>query len=197
MMFQNAARIIVVLAVTTVMAQSNPPATTVPGGANAIGQRQALAARRMASLGAKRPSAVPTPTPLRQRLEDLDNTVNQMHTVLKQMQAKAAKSGVKDSIAKANLDMWGLMVGHLDKELQELRVAVAQREDMEARRAALYKQADAKGEAEAQAARAAQAAKFGVAAPTPNGQGSGQSPAGQTAPEQSSTPPASNSPAPN
>jgi hypothetical protein len=139
---------------------------------------------------------VPTPTPLRLRLEDLENTVNQMHTVLKQMQAKAAKSGVKDSIAKANLDMWGLMVGHLDKELQELRVAVAQREDMEARRAALYKQADAKTEAEAQAAGAAQAAKFG-ATPAPNGQGSGQSPAGQIAPEQSSTPPASNSPAPN
>jgi len=199
MMFRNAARVIVVLAVTTAMSQSTPPAPTVPGGTDAIGQRQALAARRTASMGARRPNGMQTPTPLRQRLEDLENTVTQMHTVLKQMQAKAAKSSVKDSVAKANLDMWGLMVGHLDKELQELRIAVAQREDMEARRAAMYKQADAKAEAEAQAARAAQAAKFGVAAPTPapNAPGSGQNPAGQTAPEQPSTPPASNSPAPN
>ena len=196
MMFRNAIRFIVVLSVTAAMAQSTPPAQTVPGGTRVIGQGSGLGGRRIAPLGAKRPGGVPTPTPLRLRLEDLENTVNQMHTVLKQMQAKAAKSGVKDSIAKANLDMWGLMVGHLDKELQELRVAVAQREDMEARRAALYKQADAKTEAEAQAAGAAQAAKFG-ATPAPNGQGSGQSPAGQIAPEQSSTPPASNSPAPN
>jgi len=200
MMFRNAARVIVVLAVTTAMAQSTPPASTVPGGTDAIGQRQALGAQRSASLGPRRSNSMPTPTPLRQRMEDLESTVNQMHMVLKQMQAKAAKSGVKDSVAKANLDMWGLMVGHLDKELAELRVAVAQREDMEARRAAMYKQADAKAEAEAQAARAAaQTAKFGVAAPTPapNAQGSGQNPAGRTAPEQSSTPPASNSPAPN
>ena len=141
-----------------------------------------------------------TAAPLRQQMDDLEKTVNQMHVVLKQMQAKAAKSSVKDSLTKTNLDMWELMVGHLDKELQGLRIAVAAREEMEARRASLYRQADVKAEAEAQAARAAQAAKFAAGTPTPApaGQGGGQSPAGQTAPGQPSpTPPASNSPSPN
>jgi hypothetical protein len=130
----------------------------------------------------------------------MESTLAQMHLVLKQMQDKVAKSKTKDSLAKANLDMWGLMVGHLEKDLQELKIAMAAREDMEARRAALYKQADVKAEAEAQAARAGQAAKFGVGAPTPApaGLGTGQMPAAQTVPGQPSpTPPASNSPAPN
>jgi peptidoglycan hydrolase CwlO-like protein len=123
-----------------------------------------------------------------------------MHLVLKQMQDKAAKSKTKDSLAKANLDMWELMVGHLEKELQELKIAMAAHEDMEARRAALYKQADAKAAAEAQAARAAQAARFADKAPkpAPAGPDAGQSPAGQTA--SSPTPaaaPTPTSPSPN
>ncbi len=128
----------------------------------------------------------------------MESTLTQMRLVLKKMHDKAAKSKTQDSLAKANLDMWELMVSHLDKELRELKVAMAAREDMEARRAALYKQADAKVEAEAQAARAAEAAKFAAEAPAPAGQGAGQSPAGQTAPGQPSPPPAANnSPSPN
>jgi hypothetical protein len=205
MMFRNAARAIVLLAVTTAMAQGTSPAGTVPGGTEVIGQGRGLAGRRISSQAAKRLSGVQAPATLRQRMEDLEKTLNQMHVVLKQMHVKAAKSSVKDSLAKTDLDMWELMVGHLDKELQELRVAATAREDLEARRAALYKQADAKAEAEAQAARAAQAAKFAAGAPTPAraGQGGGQSPAGQTAPGQpspgqpSTTPPADHSPSPN
>ena len=198
MMFRNATRAIMVLAVTTAMAQGTSPAPTVPGGTDVVGQGRGLAGRRISSQAAKRLSGMQTPASLRQRMEDLENTVNQMHVVLKQMHAKAAKSSVKDSLAKTNLDMWELMVGHLDKELQELRVAETAREDLEARRAALYKQADAKAEAEAQAARAAQAAKFADRKPAPAGQDGGQSPAGQTVPGRPSpTPPANNSPSPN
>jgi hypothetical protein len=72
-----------------------------------------------------------------------------MREVLKQMHARAAKSTAPDSLTKANLDMWELMVGQLDKELQQLRQTLAAREDLEARRAALYRQADAKAEAAA------------------------------------------------
>jgi hypothetical protein len=204
-MFRNATRVITILAVTTALAQGTPPSTvpagnppaTVPGGTEVM-QRHGFAGRRGPSGNQTR--GVPAPTSLHQRVQDMESTLSHMHLVLKQMQDKAAKSKAQDSLAKANLDMWELMVGHLDKELQELKIAVAAREDMEARRAALYKQADAKAEAEAQAARAAQAAKFAAGAPTPApvGQGAGQSPAGQTAPEQPSpAPPANNSPSPN
>ena len=43
-----------------------------------------------------------------------------MHAVLKQMGAKNTPNA-KDLLAKANLEMWELMVDHLDKQLQELR----------------------------------------------------------------------------
>jgi hypothetical protein len=119
-----------------------------------------------------------------------------MHVLLKQMRAKAASSSSKDPVARANLDMWELMVGHLDKQFEELRLTTATREDLEARRAAMYKQAEAKAD---EAARAAQSSSAGQApTPGPAGQGAGQSTAGQTAPGQTSPPPSTNaSPSPN
>jgi hypothetical protein len=205
MMFRNATRVITILAVTTALAQGTPPSTvpagnppaTVPGGPEVM-QRHGFAGRK-GPFG-KQTGGVPAPTSLHQRVQDMESTLSQMHLVLKQMQAKAAKSKAQDSLTKTNLDMWELMVGHLDKQLKELKLAEAAHDDMEARRAALYKQADAKAEAEAQAARAAQAGKFAAGAPTPAParQGAGQNPAGQTAPEQPSpVPPANNSPSPN
>jgi len=201
MIFQNATRVIMALAVTTALAQGTQPAAAgspqaaVPGG-NDVMQRQGYAGRRAPS--AKQPRGVPVQTSLRERVQDMERTLTQMRLVLTKMHDKAAKSKTQDSLAKANLDMWELMVSHLDKELRELKDAAAAREDMEARRAALYKQADAKAEAEAQAARAAGAAKFAAGAPAPAGQGAGQSPAGQTAPGQPSpAPAANNSPSPN
>jgi len=83
-----------------------------------------------------------------------------MHDLLKQMQAKTAKSSSKDPLIKANLEMWGLMLQDLDNQYEQLRLASHTREDIDARRAALYKQAEA---------RAAMAAK--------NGQGVGAVPA--------------------
>jgi septal ring factor EnvC (AmiA/AmiB activator) len=136
---------------------------------------------------------------MRERVADMDNSISQMRALLKQMQAKAAKSKATDSLTKTNLQMWELMIGHLNKDLQQLRVTLAAREDLEARRASLYRQADAKAEAEAQAARAAEAARFaqeqnatGTPTPAQAGHGEGQNLAGQPVP----TPPTSNSPSP-
>jgi len=197
-MFQNATRVIMALAVTTALAQGTPPATggspqaAVPGG-NDVMQRQGYVGRRAPS--PKQSRGLPVETSLRERAKDMESTLTKMHLVLTQMQDKAAERKTQDAVAKANLDMWKLMVDHLDKELQELNMAAAAREDLEARRAALYKQADAK----ADAARAAQMAKFasGAQTPPPSAQGGGQSPTTQGAPEQPPTPPANNPSSPN
>ena len=195
MMFQNITRVVVVLAATATLAQGTPPGTTP--GAPTVSQRPGFAGRK--GMPVKKTADLQPPVSLRQRVQDMDSRLEQMHKVLKQMHDRSAKNKAKDSLAEANLDMWELMVGHLDKELQQLKIAVAAREDMEARRATLYKQADAKAEAEAQAARASQAAKFAAGAPTPvaAGQGAGESPAGQTAPKEAYPAPKNNSPSPN
>jgi peptidoglycan hydrolase CwlO-like protein len=137
---------------------------------------------------------MPTPATLRERVEDMQGTLAKMHAVLKQMRAKATASS-KDPLAKANLEMWELLVAHLDKQFQELRVAMVIRDDMEARRAAMYKQVDAKAETAAQAARSAGAGKVPpAAAPAAQGAAPGtalQTPAGVAAP-----PPPNASPSP-
>jgi hypothetical protein len=123
-----------------------------------------------------------------------------MHLQLKQMHAQASKSKTIDSLTKANLDMWDLMVGQMGKELQQMRLTLAAREDLEARRADLYRQADAKAEAAARAARAGQDARFAQAdknatsSPTPaaDEQSAGRSPGGQTGSLQPSAAPTSN-----
>src|SRR5579864_1841312 len=123
MIFQNATRVIMALAVTTALAQGIPPATAgspqaaVPGG-NDVMQRQGYAGRRAPA--AKQPHGVPVQSSLRERVQDMESTVTQMRLVLKKMQDKAAKNKTQDSLAKANLDMWELMVSHLDKELREI-----------------------------------------------------------------------------
>jgi hypothetical protein len=86
---------------------------------------------------------------MHQRVEDMGNTLAKMHSLLKEMQAKN-KALAKDPMTRANLEMWGLMLQDLDKQYEQLRTATRTREDMEARRAALYRQAEAKAAAEAQ-----------------------------------------------
>jgi chemotaxis protein histidine kinase CheA len=107
---------------------------------------------------------------MRQRMEDMQATLTKMHTLLKQMRAKAASSSSKDSLTKANLEMWDLMLSQLDKQFDQLRITTLTREDLESRRAAMYKQADAKAaaaaakEAAAQSTAAAQAPAAGASA---------------------------------
>ena len=196
-----AVSVVLVLAATAALAQIANPGTT-PGAP--ILNRQGLAGQR-GPVGSKtaNPQGLGA---IRERAQDMETTLSQMRVVLKQMHAKAAKSRPTDPVTKANLDMWELMVGHLDKELEQLRVTLAVREDLEVRRAALYKQADAKAEAAAQAAQTARFAQTeknatGTPTPAPTGQATGQSPesnpAAQTAPAPPSTGPTNNSASPN
>jgi len=93
----------------------------------------------------------------KQHVDDMGATLNKMHTLLKQMQAKTAASAPKDSVAKANLEMWSMMIDQLDKQYAQMVTAQKAREEMEARRLSLYKQADDRAAAAAAAARAQQA----------------------------------------
>ena len=80
--------------------------------------------------------------------------LTKMHLLLKQMQASSGVRNSRDPMPKANLEMWGLMLQQLDKQFDQVKVAAREREDLEARRSAMYKQAQEKA---AQAARGAQA----------------------------------------
>jgi len=200
MIFRSATRVVVLLAATAALAQSAQPGTT-PGAP--ILNPQGLTGRR-GPVGNK--TADPQGlAAMRERVEDMQSTLSQMRVVLRQMQAKAANSKATDSLTKANLDMWGLMVGHLDKELQQMRVTLAAREDLETRRAALYRQADAKAEAAAQAARAGQAAPFaqaeknttGTPAPAAIEHATGQSAERNPTAQPSAAPTTNNSASPN
>jgi len=99
-----------------------------------------------------------------QRLQEMGSTLGRMHTLLKQMRANTTGSDAKDPMAKANLEMWNLMLSQLDKQYEELRLAAHARDDLEARRNALYKQAEEKAAAVAKNGRAARA---GVASANP------------------------------
>jgi DNA-binding transcriptional MerR regulator len=123
-----------------------------------------------------------------QNLQEMGATITKMEGLLKQMRAHT--SSAKDPVAKANIEMWSLMLEQLDKQYEQLRLAARQREEMEARRAALYKQADDKA---AEAARRAQEAARAAAA---NSNSNNQTPAAAAAP-QSPTTPATSSTSPN
>ena len=193
MIFRSATRAVVVLAASVALAQSAQPGTT-PGAP--ILNRQGPTGRR-APVGNK--AAEPQGlVAMRERVQEMESTLSQMRLLLKQMHAK---SKATDSLAKTNLDMWELMVGNLDKEVQQMRLTLAAREDLEARRAALYKQADAKAEAEAQAARASQAAQAeknatGTATPAATGPATGQSAEGNSTAQPSAAPATNNSASP-
>jgi hypothetical protein len=100
-----------------------------------------------------------------------------MHALLKQMQAKTSASSA-GSLGKANLEMWSLMLADLDKQYAQLKLVSHTREELDARRASLYRQADA---------RAAQAAK--------NAQAAGAAPAAGANSAAPATPPAEPAPA--
>ena len=152
MTFRNTAAAIVVLVASAVWAQSAPPAGNV---ASSRSRRVAANSNALAVAENQRAQSA-----THKRIEDMGSTLVRMHDLLKQMQAKTAKSSSKDPLIKANLEMWGLMLQDLDNQYEQLRLASHTREDIDARRAALYKQAEA---------RAAMAAK--------NGQGVGAVPA--------------------
>jgi hypothetical protein len=120
-----------------------------------------------------------------QNLEELGKTLTKMQALIKEMRAKT--NGAKDPVAKANLEMWTLMLDQLDKQYEQLRVATLQRQDLEARRAALYKQADEK------AAEAAKRAKEAANTAAASSKANSQTPASPSATPTTAPPPASSS----
>lgn len=168
MIVRTAAAALVILAATASWAQSTTPATSRLG-APIVRQKESQAGMSGISTSGSAPVvAPPVQITLKERVQEMEGTLAKMHVGLKQMRTKAA-ANTRDPLAKANVDMWELLVGHLDNQLKELRLAMAVREDMESRRAAMYKQAEAKSEAEAQAARARLAGKTPASAPATQG----------------------------
>ena len=99
---------------------------------------------------------------MQQRVDEMKATVAKMHVLLKQMQTTGVATHSKDPVAKANLQMWELMVGQFDKQLAELAQAARVREDVESRRQAMYKQAEQRAAEQALKAREATAAQIGT-----------------------------------
>jgi len=199
MKLRSTAVVIVVLAAATVWAQNTQPSASAVGTPVPFSGTRSLGGRRaMSSMALAEANGAQTVTP-HQRLQDMESTLASMHTLLKQMRAKAASSP-KDPLIKANLEMWELLVGHLDKQLLDLRAATAARDELMARRAAMYKQADDKAAAAAQAARSASAGQAPTATTAPSGAvpnaaapvPAAPAPAAQTVPTQ----PASSTPSP-
>ena len=117
-----------------------------------------------------------------QNLEELGKTLTKMQALLKEMRAKTTGA---NPVAKANLEMWTLMLDQLYKQYEQLRVAARQREDLEARRAALYRQADEK------AAEASRRAKEPTSPEAAGSNAGRQTPATPSATPTTATPPAS------
>lgn len=160
-----AAAIAMLLAAPGVGAQSPAPVTAPADKPAVVAGNASSSTSVMARSFPRRKASVQTQVPPRQHLQEMETTLNGMHALLKQMRAKAASSNSKDPIVKANLEMWELMLAHLDKQFDQLRIAALAREDLEARRAALYNQAFNKAAKEAQNATAA---TIGRAPPTPS-----------------------------
>jgi len=117
---------------------------------------------------------------LNQRVKEMGTTLSSMHALLKQMSTKNSASGSKDPIAKDNIQMWELMLKQLDKQFEQLQVAARSREEMEARRNAMYKQAEQKAALAARNAMSQQSSGQSTeAAPTSSSEGAATSPAAQ------------------
>ena len=180
---RSAAAAIVVLAAATVWGQSTSPFPAA-GGAGATAIHAGATRRGMSPLPGSRMSSVGTAA-AHQRMQDMESTLNKMHALLKQMRAQAGSRSSKDQLAKANLDMWELMLGQLDKQFDQLRVTTLARDDFDARRAAMYKNAMDKADAAAQRAQhlaASQAMAAGAADQAAEDAKAGQNPATPSTP---------------
>jgi hypothetical protein len=169
MMLRKSAALLVVFAASVwgqVWGQTSAaPAPAPRQSVMATSNAEALAAASRAKAAANK------------NLQDMGATLTKMRALLKQMSGKS--STAKDPMTKANVEMWTLMVEQLDKQYEQLLVAARQREDLEMRRASLYRQANEKVAEEnrkEQAARAAAAASH-AASQAPATTGAAQAPA--------------------
>lgn len=147
MRVSSAAASILILWAATVWAQSTSPVTASADNRRAAGSRMVMAGPPQNKL-----TSVQSATAL-ERMQEMESTLKKMHALLLQMRGKTGSGDSKDPFAKANLEMWQLMLGHLDKQFDQLRMATLEGEDLKARRADMYKQAVAKAALAAQAAR--------------------------------------------
>jgi hypothetical protein len=72
----------------------------------------------------------------KERLQEMQTTANKMHEVLNRMRTRAGSNAAKSQ--QDDLEMWRLMLEDMDHTLGHMRAVVAEREDIEARRAAMY-----------------------------------------------------------
>jgi hypothetical protein len=180
----RSAAVLLIVAATGVWAQTAAPSRPLAGRQRTVLATSTDADSKTAEMRAK--------AAVNQRVQDMETTLTKMHMLLKQMQASPAVKNSKDPMTKANLEMWGLMLQQLDKQFDQVKVAAREREDIEARRSAMYKQAQEKA---AQSARNAQArASAGAgSAEAPQAAQSVSQPAAAQAPQAVQTP-ASSSP---
>lgn len=138
------------LAASSAWAQSPAPAPTPAATGPIIAPDADTTARVTSRFAQNRVArAAEAQAAPREHVQEMESTLNGMHALLKEMQASNASSRSKDPVAKANLEMWELLLTHLDKEFHQLQLATMAREAVEARRASMYNQALAKAAAEA------------------------------------------------
>lgn len=179
----RSAAVLLIVAATGVWAQTAAPARPLAGRQRTVMATSTDADSKTAEMRAK--------ASVNQRVQEMETTLTKMHLLLKQMQASSAVKNSKDPMAKANLEMWALMLQQLDKQFDQVKVAAREREDLEARRSAMYKQAQEKAAQSARNAQANMAAGQSAGAnATPQ---SGSQPAATPAPPAAQTP-ASSSP---
>lgn len=95
---------------------------------SAAARIRTLRARSAATAPWKGSGAEPS---LEVRVQEMQDTVAQMHVLLKEMQAKAGNA--KSSTAADNVRMWELLLNHLDASLAQARMTVAMRRAMSQR----------------------------------------------------------------
>ena len=183
----RSAAVLLIVAATGVWAQTAVPTRPLAGRQRTVMATSTDADGKAAEMRAK--------AAVNQRVQEMETTLSKMHLLLKQMQASTAVKNSKDPVTKANLEMWGLMLQQLDKQFDQVKAVAREREDLEARRSAMYKQAQEKA---AQAARNAQAqaqanAEAGQAAGANAASQSGSQPTAAPVPQAAPTP-ASSSP---
>jgi len=63
-----------------------------------------------------------------QRLQEMEVSLAKMHTLLNDMKARLAADHSRSSASeKDNIELWEMMLGHLDKTLAQARLAAVQR----------------------------------------------------------------------
>jgi hypothetical protein len=193
MKLSSVAAVTVVFATSAAWAQSASP--SMASHASRSNPRTVMATSNATGLAQNQQAQ----TAVHQRVDDMGSTLVKMHALLKQMEVKNKNGASKDPMIKANLEMWGLMLQDLDKQYEQLRLTARTREDMEARRAAMYKQAEAKAAAEAQGFQAPGFARTPAKGAAPSGSPQAttpSAPAAQPAPTPAPAP-ASSSQSPN